>query len=72
LFVPVLAALYGKKPNARAAIASMITGGTTTVALTVMEINLPFGLDPNIFGILSAAVVYYTFFYTAIFVKKWN
>ena len=58
LFVPVLAALYGKKPNATGAMFAMILGGSTTVFLTTIEIKLPFDLDPNIFGILTSAIVY--------------
>ncbi|MDF1547525.1 MAG: sodium:solute symporter family protein [Bacteroidales bacterium] len=58
LFVPVLAALYGKKPNALAAMLAMIIGGTTTVVLVVAEFKLPLGLDANIFGISASAMVY--------------
>jgi len=58
LFVPVLAALYGKKPNAHAAMLAMIIGGTTTVILAVGKFKLPFDLDANIFGISASAVVY--------------
>lgn len=59
LFIPILAALYGKKPDSVAAIAAMIVGGTTTVALVVSDLNLPFGLDANIFGISSSAIIYF-------------
>jgi SSS family solute:Na+ symporter len=59
LFIPVLAALYGKKPNSLAAILSMIIGGTTTVTLIVSNIELPFDLDANIFGISASALVYF-------------
>lgn len=59
LFVPVLAALYGKKPNSTAAILAMIIGGTTTVLLTTLELKLPFDLDANIFGISASATVYF-------------
>ncbi len=40
LFVPILAALYGKRPNPLAAIWSMILGGTTTIILQVNKITL--------------------------------
>lgn len=59
LFVPVLAALYGKRPNARAAMLSMILGGGTTLVLSISQVNLPLGLDANIFGISASAVVYF-------------
>jgi SSS family solute:Na+ symporter len=58
LFVPVIAALYGKKPSANAAMLSMILGGTTTVVLTTLKVSLPWDLDPNVFGIIGAAMVY--------------
>ena len=59
LFIPILVALYGKKPNARAAIFAMIIGGTTTVILSILNIHLPLGLDANIFGISASAVIYF-------------
>jgi len=58
LFVPVVAALYGKRPNATAAIFSMISGGTTTVLLTTLGLRLPLDLDANIFGISTSVFVY--------------
>jgi len=60
LFIPILVALYGKKPNSLAAILSMVIGGTTTVALIVSNLELPFKLDANIFGITASAFVYYS------------
>jgi SSS family solute:Na+ symporter len=36
----------------------MICGGTTTLTLTLLSVKLPFGLDPNIFGITAAALFY--------------
>jgi len=60
LFVPILVGLYGKRPNSLAAIFSMIIGGTTTVTLVVSEIELPLGLDANIFGITASALVYFS------------
>ncbi len=58
LFIPILVALYGKKPNSLAAISAMIVGGTTTVALVVSGLKLPLNLDVNIFGITASAFVY--------------
>jgi len=63
LFIPIIAALYWKKTNSTAAIFSMIFGGFTTVLLTVIKIALPFGLDANIFGILTSAFVYVILYY---------
>ena len=56
LFVPVIAAFVIKKPQPLAAMVAMVLGGSTTVVLTTAEIALPFGLDPNIFGITASAV----------------
>lgn len=64
LLVPVIALLAFKKPDKTAALASMITGGLTTLVLTILEIELPFGLAPNIFGltisVLSYIIIHYT------------
>jgi solute:Na+ symporter, SSS family len=58
MIVPVLAALFTKHPATKAALAAMITGGTTTLVLIIGNFNLPFQLDANIFGISLSAVVY--------------
>jgi solute:Na+ symporter, SSS family len=58
LFVPLLVALYGRKPNPAAALAAMIVGGTTTVSLVVSGAALPLGLDANVFGISASAIAY--------------
>lgn len=58
LFVPVIAALYTRHPDKVAAFAAMLLGGTTTITLIIAEWKLPFGLDANIFGITTSAVVY--------------
>jgi len=42
----------------------MIIGGTTTVALIISNLDLPFGLDANIFGISASAI--YLFLVTLI------
>lgn len=60
LFIPILVALYGKKPNSLAAIWCMVIGGTTTVVLIISNLELPFGLDANIFGIAVSALIYFS------------
>jgi len=64
LLVPVVALLVYKKPNKTAAFTAMITGGLTTLVLTIIEIELPFGLAPNIFGlsisVLSYLIIHYS------------
>lgn len=59
LFIPVLALLIFKKPDTLAALSAMIAGGTTTILLTTIESQLPWGLAPNIFGITVASLVYF-------------
>ena len=58
MFIPVLAALFSKKPNSTAALLSMIAGGGTTLTLIVSDVNLPLDLDANIFGIIAALLLY--------------
>ena len=58
LFIPIIAALYSKHPDPLAAEFAMISGGSTTVALIISGMNLPFKLDANIFGITASAIVY--------------
>ena len=58
MIVPVLAALFTKRTYSLAALFSMITGGSVTLVLVFLNINLPFGLDANIFGIAASAIMY--------------
>lgn len=58
MLIPVVAALCFKNPNANAALVSMIVGGCTTLTLILSGIELPFGLDANIFGISAALISY--------------
>ena len=69
LLVPIIGALYWKKSSSSGALAAMIGGGATTFILTLMAelderlgtsmaIDLPFGLDPNIFGITIALILF--------------
>ncbi len=59
MIVPVLAALFLKKPNSIAAFVSMIVGGCTTLTIifikTKIDVSLPLGLDANIFPVLCIA-----------------
>jgi solute:Na+ symporter, SSS family len=61
LFVPVIFALYSKKPNSNAALVSMISGGLVTLGLTLSNIELPFNLDPIAFGITISLASYLIF-----------
>lgn len=58
LFIPVLMALFTKNPHSLAAFMAMFTGGATTIVLSEFNVNLPFGLDANIFGISASFIVY--------------
>lgn len=58
MLVPVLAALFFKNKNAKAALWSMISGGVCTLVLIIGSVDLPLGLDANIFGITLSLFVY--------------
>lgn len=58
MLIPVLAAIFLKKPNSMAAFTSMIIGGSTTLTLIFSTSELPLGLDANIFGITAALLTY--------------
>ena len=58
MIIPVVAALFTKRPDKRASLWSMISGGSVTFALIVSGLDLPLGLDPIIFGITVSAFVY--------------
>lgn len=57
LLVPLVGAVFFRLRDARAALAAMVVGGATTVSLTIFDVALPLGLDPNIFGIAAAATI---------------
>jgi len=58
MIIPVVAALFAKKPDKLASLWSMISGGSVTSGLIVSGLNLPLGPDPIIFGITVSALVY--------------
>lgn len=62
LLVPLLAALFFRKKHPNAAIAAMVGGGSTTLILEVLKkeeiVQIPLGLDPNIFGITVSLLLY--------------
>ena len=61
LLIPVLGTLLLKKPSAKAAMAAMIGGGTTTLVLILTQVKLPYGLDANFFGIAVSAAAFAVF-----------
>jgi len=58
LIVPVLAGLFTRRPDSRAALGSIITGGSVTIVLILLDRPLPLGLDVNIYGIAISLVTY--------------
>ena len=58
LFVPIIFGLFTKNRSPDAAMASMVSGGLMTLTLGIVELELPFGLDPNFYGITAALGVY--------------
>tara|TARA_Y100001980_G_C14556906_1_gene353160 strand:- start:36961 stop:38394 length:1434 start_codon:yes stop_codon:yes gene_type:complete len=58
LFIPVLGGLFLKKPDPNAAFFSMLIGGVTTISLIILNIQLPLGLDANIYGITMSLITF--------------
>ena len=58
LFIPVIGAFFWKRSSSLAAMWAMIIGGGTTITLILINSKLPFGLDPNIFGITASALTF--------------
>ncbi len=58
LLIPVLMMLLHGRPNAQAALASMIMGGTTTLLLIALKVPLPYELDANFVGISLSLLTY--------------
>ncbi|WP_347840435.1 sodium:solute symporter family protein [uncultured Draconibacterium sp.] len=58
MIIPVLAALFAKRPNKIAALFSMLTGGSVTLLLILLRVPLPLNLDANIFGINASLIIY--------------
>ncbi|MFW6277729.1 MAG: sodium:solute symporter family protein, partial [Prolixibacteraceae bacterium] len=61
LFIPVLAGIFLKKRSSSGAFWAMIIGGGVTLSLILSGLDLPFGLDANIYGILLATLTYILF-----------
>ncbi len=69
LLVPLIGALFFKKRNPTAAMASMIIGGFVTVGLSLQStLTMPFGLDYNVGGISASILV----FIGILFVDRFN
>lgn len=58
LLVPVVAGLFFKINNSRAAISAMVMGGSLTAGLTFVGLPLPLGLDANLFGLTASLLTF--------------
>ncbi len=70
LLVPLLVALYGKRPKETPALISMVIGGFSTLILTRWADDLPYGLDPIAFGLIASVLAYW--FSTKFLTFKFN
>lgn len=69
LLIPVVAALILKKPQPLPALVSMIVGGSVSITLIILDTELPYGLDANVFG-LTAAIFAYIIAYFSLKLKN--
>lgn len=58
LLIPVLGILISKKPKPKAALSSMIVGGSSTLILTFIGVEIPYGFDPILIGISLSLLTY--------------
>ena len=58
LLIPVLGILLSKKGKPIAALFSMIIGGSSTLILTFVGVEIPYGFDPILIGISLSLVTY--------------
>ncbi len=58
LLVPVLGMLWSKKKKPLAALLAMLFGGFSTLILTFLAVEIPFGFDPILIGILISLFLY--------------
>ncbi len=63
LVIPVVAGLFFGQRSPKAAISSMIVGGSVTAGLTLSDLALPFGLDPNLFGLTMSLLTFLSVVY---------
>ncbi|REE80591.1 SSS family solute:Na+ symporter [Lutibacter oceani] len=58
LLIPVIGVLISKKRKPVAALSSMIIGGSSTLILTFIGVEIPYGFDPILVGILLSLLTY--------------
>jgi SSS family solute:Na+ symporter len=59
LLIPVIGFLVYPKPSSLAAFTSVWVGGGFTLSMILAQVEMPFGLDPNVFGIALAAIAFF-------------
>lgn len=59
LLVPTIAALFFKRCKPAAAIASMLSGGTSTLLIIFFNLPMPFGLHSSFYGIVLSGLVFF-------------
>ncbi len=59
LLIPVIGMLSMHKPSPIAAMIAMISGGSTTLVLILLNTKLPYELDANFFGIIVSAIAFF-------------
>jgi SSS family solute:Na+ symporter len=58
LLIPVLGILISKKRKPKAALAAMLLGGFSTLTLTFLKVEIPYGFDPILIGISLSLLAY--------------
>jgi SSS family solute:Na+ symporter len=58
LFIPTLGAYFWKRATSAGAFWGMLAGGSFNLAAQIFGLNMPWGLDPTVFGILISGVVF--------------
>lgn len=58
MLIPVLAMIFTKQPSPRAALTSMVAGGTSTLIILKFHTTV-LGLDPIFFGLLISTLVFF-------------
>ncbi|MBU1068622.1 sodium:solute symporter family protein [Myxococcota bacterium] len=61
LLVPVLGGFFWRPSSPAGALGAMLAGGGTTLTLILLGTGLPYGLDPNLFGITASLIVFVSF-----------
>jgi len=58
LFIPVIAALFDRNPNSIGAISALVFGGGSALIFSLLDISIPFKLDPIVPGLLISSSAY--------------